>query len=152
MGIENNFVPAEAFESEKSQIINSFDFDGVDQPVSFVETMQVADGVECDVYGFTEDESKDLGIIRIEPGKKTPLQRVLQGEKTIEQYISGKGKLTITKQDGTQEVLPADDSNHALKIVNIGEMMQWESDPDSELVAAEICYPPYQEGRFENID
>lgn len=152
MNMENNFIPTETFESEKLQLIKTFNLDGVKQPVSFIETTQVVDGVECDVYCFTEDEDKDLGIIRIEKGKKTPLQKVLQGEKTIEQYISGKGKLTITKQDGTQKVLPADNSNPVLKIVNTGEIMQWEADPDSELVIAEICYPPYKEGRFENID
>lgn len=151
MNTKNSFEQAETL-PEKPQPINTFNFDGVEQPVSFVEIMQVTNGVECDVYSFTEDESKDLGIIRVEPGEKTPLQRVLQGEKTIEQFISGKGKLTVTRQDGTQDVLLADDSNHVLKIVNIGEMMQWEAAPDSDLVAAEICYPPYQEGRFENID
>jgi len=152
MSIENNFVPSEAFESEEPQPMKTFSLDGVEQSVSFVETMQVTDGVECDIYNFTEDESKDLGMIRVESGKKTPLQRVLQGEKTIEQYISGKGKLTITRQDGTQDVLIADESNSVYRIVNIGEMMQWEADIDSDLLAAEICYPPYQEGRFEDIN
>lgn len=152
MSIENNFVPSEAFESEEPQPMKTFSLDGIEQPVSFVETMQVTDGVECDIYSFTEDGSKDLGIIRVESGKKTPLQRVLQGEKTIEQYISGKGKLTITRQDGTQDVLIADESNSVYRIVNIGEMMQWEADIDSDLLAAEICYPPYQEGRFEDIN
>ena len=134
------------------QKLQSFNFEGKERPVSFVETMQVADGVECDVYRFTEDESKDLGVIKVESGKKTPLQKVLQGEKTIEQSISGVGKLIVTKQDGTHDVLIADESNYVLRIVNVGEMMQWEAGPDSDLVAAEICYPPYQEGRFENID
>ena len=152
MNPENNLIPAEDLSPESSfQPLASFNHEGKDQSVSFVETMQVTDGVECDVYIFTGDESKDLGIIRVESGKKTPLQRVLQGEKTIERHISGKGKLTITNQDGMQDALLADDSNHVLKIVNIGEIMQWEAAPDSDLIAAEICYPPYQEGRFENI-
>lgn len=132
--------------------MQSFNFEGKTQPVSFIETTRVTDGVECDVYSFTEDKSKDLGVIRVKPGKKTPLQRVLRGEKIIEQSISGIGKLTITKQDGTQDVLITDESNHVLRMVNIGEMMQWEAGPGSDLAAAEICYPPYQEGRFENID
>jgi hypothetical protein len=75
---------------------------------SFVETTHVAEGVECEVYTFVENEGRDLGIIKIEPGMKTPLQKVLKGEKTIEGYLSGKGKLTITKPDGTQEVFVAD--------------------------------------------
>lgn len=35
--------------------------------------------------------------------------------------------------------------------VNIGDVMQWEAAPDSSLVAYEICYPPYEEGRYEEL-
>ncbi|MFH1705954.1 MAG: hypothetical protein ABH867_03555 [Patescibacteria group bacterium] len=76
--------------------IKSFLFEGREQPVSFVETMHIVDGVDCDVYTFDGDSTKDLGIIRIVPGNKTPLQRVLKGDRTVEGYLSGKGKLTIT--------------------------------------------------------
>ena len=84
--------------------ISIFKFEGKEQPVSFVETMGVAEGVECDVYTFSGDKTKDLGIIRISPGCKTPLQRVLKGKRTIEGWISGKGMLKITKPIGIQEV------------------------------------------------
>jgi len=151
MNSESNFIPVESLDTEKSyQHLVSFNFEGKEQAVSFIETTQVTDGVDCDVYSFAEDESKDLGIIKIGPGKKTPLQRVLQGEKTIEGYVSGKGKLTITRADGKQENFMADGSS-LNATVNIGELMQWEADPNSDLVAFEICYPPYEDGRFENI-
>jgi hypothetical protein len=84
--------------------IKQIAFDGKEQAVSFVETMQVSYGVECDVYVFEGDETKDLGIIKIKSGSKTPLQKVLKGDRTIEGYISGNGKLTITKLDGTQQI------------------------------------------------
>lgn len=133
--------------------INSFEFQGQKTPVSFVETIQVTSGVECDVYTFDKDPAKDLGVIRIKPGAKTPLQRVLKGDKTIEGYVSGRGKLTITKPDGNQEIHTIDE--HSQKpfstSVGIGELMQWEADGDSELVAYEVCTPPYEDGRFENI-
>ncbi len=29
--------------------------------------------------------------------------------------------------------------------------MQWQADPNSPLEAYEICYPPYQDGRYENL-
>jgi hypothetical protein len=29
--------------------------------------------------------------------------------------------------------------------------MQWFADDDSSLTAYEICYPPYEDGRYENI-
>ena len=132
--------------------LNSFYFEGKKQTVSFVETMDVVEGVQCDVYRFDSDETKDLGIIRMQPGCKTPLQKVLLGERTIEGYIEGKGKLTVTSKEGKPTVYIV---NNELKspvviTVGIGELMQWEADPDSSLEAYEICFPPYQDGRYEN--
>ena len=76
---------------------------------------------------------------------------MLLGEKTVEWYVSGKGKLTLTKSDGEQAVFNADGSEPVVVTVNVGETMQWEANPDSNLVAFEICIPPYEDGRFENI-
>src|SRR4030042_2636800 len=133
--------------------IKSFSFEEKEQPVSFIETMQVADGVECDVYKFDGDSTKDLGIIKIKPGSKTPLQKVLKGDKTVEGYVSGKGKLIITKTDGSQQIYAVnEDLKEPVTVtVSIGEMMQWEADPESNLKAYEICFPPYEDGRYENI-
>jgi len=138
---------------QESNPLKIFNFEDNEQPVSFVETSQVADGVECDVYAFDKDNEKDLGLIRIMPGKKTPLQRVLKGDRTIEGYISGKGKFTLTKPNGEKQITEVDEKTKRTKKfdVHIGELMQWEADPQSELMAYEICFPPYQEGRFENI-
>ena len=33
--------------------------------------------------------------------------------------------------------------------IKVGDLVQWEATKD--LVFAEICYPPYEDGRFENI-
>ena len=140
MDTEQNILP-----------VNSFNFEGKEQPVSFVETMHVTDGVDCDIYTFVGDSSKDLGIIRISPGSKTPLQKVLKGDRTIEGYVSGKGKLTITKADGEQEVHVASESEKPVVGVGIGELMQWEADKEANLVAYEICFPPYEDGRYENL-
>src|SRR5438045_183293 len=63
--------------------------------VTFVETMHVKDGVECDVYSFVGDDAEDLAIVRVTRGFKTPLQKILQGEKTVEGYLEGKGTLTV---------------------------------------------------------
>ena len=133
--------------------LNTFDFESSIQPISFVETTKVATGVECDVYTFDGDNSKDLGVIRIEPGFKTPLQRVLKGNRTIEGYVSGKGRLVIAKPDGTQEKHSVDNNTQKpfVVAVAIGEKMQWQADKDSPLVAYEICFPPYEDGRYENL-
>ena len=128
--------------------VKSFLFEGREQLVSFVETLDVADGVACDVYTFDGDTTKDLGMIRIEPGRKTPLQKVLKGDKTVEGYISGKGKLKITKPNGKQVVY----TEPFAITVAVGELMQWEADPDSDLSVYEICYPPYEDGRFQNTE
>jgi hypothetical protein len=133
--------------------LSSFTFEGKEQIISFVETMDVGDGEYCDVYVFDGDPSKDLGIIRIHPGGKTPRQRILNGERTIEGYLSGKGKLTITKPDGKQEVYRVGQQPQppVIVTVGIGEIMQWEADADSDLIAYEICFPPYKDGRYENL-
>ncbi|MBI3342168.1 hypothetical protein HY024_03530 [Candidatus Curtissbacteria bacterium] len=84
---------------------------------------------------------------------KTPLQRVLNGDKTIEGYIEGKGKLTITKPDGKKIVHVVGESSKPLELnVKVGEIMQWQASPSSTLTAYEVCYPPYKDGRYENID
>lgn len=134
--------------------IKNFLFEGREEKVSYVETLHVGDGVECDVYSFDEDSGKDLGIIKVRPGCKTPLQKVLKGDRTIEGYLQGKGKLTITKPDGQKEIYAVgEDARKDFSIdVKIGELMQWEASQDSDFVAYEICFPPYENGRYENIE
>ena len=138
--------------SEFAKII-SLQFEGREEKVSYVETLHVDEGVECEVYSFDGDSSKDLGIIKINPGCKTPLQKVLKGDRTIEGYIKGNGRLTIIKPDGQKEIYAVgEDARKDFSIeVKIGELMQWEASEDSALVAYEICFPPYENGRYENI-
>jgi len=131
-----------------------FSFEGVNQALEYIETQQVTDGVECDVYHFKNDDTKDLGIIRIDPGHKTPFQEVLGGIRTVEGYVSGKGQLVIIRNDGyvgVHEVGQEPDKEFAMK-VNIGNQMQWQAAENSSLIAYEICFPPYEEGRFRNIE
>ncbi|MCU0652753.1 MAG: hypothetical protein MUD10_00645, partial [Candidatus Pacebacteria bacterium] len=129
--------------------IDFFYFDNNEFAVDFVETSAVTEGVECDVYKFAGDDTKDLGIIRIKAGYRTPLQKVLKGDKTIEGYISGKGKLVVTDADGAQKEYVG---NQGLAVeIKVGEMMQWQADADSDLTVYEICFPPYDPGRFENL-
>ena len=140
-------------EEQPSNKLSDFSFENKAQPVSFAETMKVTAGVECDVYKFDGDDSKDLGVIRIKPGFKTPLQKVLKGDRTIEGYVSGKGKLFVIRPDNTQkEYLVSKDTQKPFAVtVAIGETMQWQADKDSPLVAYEICFPPYEDGRYENL-
>lgn len=133
--------------------IETFNFNGQVLKTNFEERSEVVTGVVCDVYSHPETTAQDLGVITIQPGMKTPWQKVLQGNKTIEGYISGKGKLTINHVSGslsTFEVSP--DTEGFSYEVKIGELMQWQAAYDSVLVVFEVCFPPYQDGRFENLD
>jgi len=121
-----------------------------DEPVTFVETSRVKDGVYCDVYRFNDDDSKDLGIVRVSKDCRTPLQRVLKGDKTLEIFQTGQGVLSVTNTDGVKirHVFPSD--TPAEVEIKVGDLVQWEAIED--LVFAETCYPPYEDGRFENLN
>lgn len=131
-----------------------FAFEGIKYRVAYEETTEVTDGVTCSVYRFLDDESKDLGVIHIKPGSNTPKQRVLQGDRTVEGHIQGNGRLIIIRSDGTEEIhkFTASSDEGFETTVNLGDIMQWQADANSDLVAYEICIPPYQAGRFENLE
>ena len=132
--------------------LSNFVIDGQPQPVQFKETQTVKEGVECDIYSFVDDESKDLAIVTVLGGYKTPLQRVLLGSKTQEGFVSGSGTLTVKNQDGNSKTYSFKDGDdkHGV-VVEIGQIMQWEARKDSDLVLFEVCCPPYQDGRFKNL-
>ena len=120
--------------------------------VSFIKTQAIKDGVVCDIYTFTQDSSKDLGIVTVSPGFKTPPQRVLLGDATIEGYMSGEGTLTVTKKDGKVQKYYFSNPTEAKEVeIKVDEIMQWENDGNSDLVFYEICLPPYKDGRYENL-
>lgn len=132
--------------------LTSFEFEGVRQPVNFLSSSLVVEGVECDVYEFVGDKTKDLGIIRVKPGFRTPVQRVLKGEMTVEGYVAGKGKLTVKRGDGkTERFFVGGNEGPISAKVEVGDLMQWEADKDTGLTAFELCIPAYDDGRFENL-
>ncbi len=132
-------------------MLESFNVNGESLEVEFIERTQVKEGVTCDVYRFKDDDTRDLGIVEVLAGFKTPQQRVVQGESTIEGLVSGQGLLTITKPNG--EVVVHDFSHLGVPAaaVNRGEVMQWHANGDVPLRFYEICTPPYQPGRFEDL-
>lgn len=112
--------------------------------VTFVEQMQVRDGVICDVYVFNDDDTCDLGIITIDSGAKTPKQKVLQGKRTVEGYLNGQGFFIHNESKYQVET-------ETKFTLTIGDTMQWQAG-DTSLQCYEICYPPYTDGRFENLE
>jgi len=123
-----------------------------EESVSFVKTNLVTQGVECDVYSFSGDQSRDLAVVRVAPGAKTPLQKVLSGVTTTEGYVAGKGTLTVQSPDGQVTSFDFDERNQGEGIlIEVGQVMQWSAAPDVELVFYEVCVPPYEDGRYENL-
>ena len=134
-----------------SEMLSSFTIEGQPLNVVFIESVDVATGVRCDVYKFQGDSKKDVGKIYIETGCHTPLQRVLNGDSTIEEFVSGRGTLTIIKPNGEKVDYNVEQGCRFFQEVKVGEVMQWQAALDSELVVYEICTPPYHNGRFENL-
>lgn len=136
-------------EKEKNTPLINFEFEGTILKVSYIETMKVAEGVTCDVYRFDDDGTKDLGIIRISSGCKTPLQKIIKGNRTVEGYVSGDGKL-IVSGNGDEKVYKTIKGEKLQVDVKIGETMQWQAG-EEDLFVYEICFPPYEDGRYENL-
>lgn len=123
------------------------------QQVTFIRTDQIKNGVECDVYEFVNDSSKDLAIVRVKANHSTPLQKVLAGDSTIEGYLNGEGQLVVSDAKGHTTVYSYTEIGQATNPVSvyIGETMQWHAGTKG-LVFYEICTPPYEDGRFINQD
>lgn len=118
-------------------------------PIQYVETTNVKDGVVCDVYEFSEDKKRDLAIVRVAKGSKTPLQKVVEGTETIEGYFSGSGTLTLI-MNGVTKSYNFNPGDKGEIVVNKGDVMQWRA-TDGDLEFYELCTPPFADGRFENI-
>lgn len=134
-----------------TEVQKQFPIEGKTQYVQYTGTVEVADGVRCTTYAVKDDTSVDLAIVTVEPGHKTPRQRVLRGEVTIEGYFKGEGTLTMESPDGVVESIEfgigRDVSSREVKV---GEIMQWVAG-EQGLVFYEVCRPPFAEGRFENL-
>ncbi len=120
-----------------------------DEIVEFVESMKVTNGVVCDIYSYPTDVTKDLGIVTVQPGCKTPRMKILKGDQTIEGCLSGSANLTRIDQDG--EFVHTYTSESETIELQIGEIVQWEVLGEEPFVFYEICYPPYQDGRYKNL-
>jgi len=138
--------------SQKSKI-TKLKFQNQEYTLNFIESSQVKEGVTCDVYSIQETDAFDLGVVFVEKGKSTPNQKVLKGEKTFEIFEQGEGSLIINKGQTDEEVYAFSEESENMEItVNINQTMQWQASDGSDLMFYEICYPPYQDGRFENIE
>lgn len=131
--------------------IEAFSYRDQTLQVEFVESSVVFPGVVCDVYRHPETKERDLGVIYIEAGSHTLPQRVHGGTTTIEGYISGRGRLVVVKPSGERQVFEVGpETGEFSQVIEIGDIMQWQADEDLE--AFEICFPPFADGRYENLE
>ena len=130
-----------------SQPITTFLYNGDLLVIEFDTTQHVADGVECDLYSFVGDATKDLAIVRLRAGSVTPRQLVVDGDKTVEGHISGNATLSVWNDADVQ-------SHHfppsRQAVVETGQVMQWSAETDT--VFYEVCEPPYVAGRFIDLN
>ena len=129
----------------------TFSLEGADQPITFVETTEVREGVVCEVFTFDDRTDVDLGLVTVAPDAHTPLQRVLEGEVTIEGFISGAGTLEVVRKTSGEIESYTFPGEHTEVEILQGDVVQWTAGPQG-LEFYELCYPPYQDGRFENLD
>lgn len=131
--------------------LETFEIDGKQRKVRFIESNTVKQGVHCDVYQFMGDSSCDLAIVEVQPGQTTPLQLIVQGSKTIEGYVEGSGELSIVAKSGEIKILEFNKNQTGNVVLHVGDTMQWQASENQKLVFYEVCYPSYQEGRFQNL-
>ena len=124
--------------------------EGVEYRAVSTSSSEVKEGVTCDVYEIPDNLSFDLGVVSVKKGCSTPLQLVLNGDTTIERYISGVGMLVIDTGKSTEKKYLFSQSSHQRDIlVEVGQTMQWHA--TEELIFHELCKPPFSEGRFKNL-
>lgn len=131
--------------------LQTFTFQGKEQKVSYIETTEnVAPGVDCDVYAFIDDHTKDLGIIKMGPFAKTPAQRIEKGDATIEGYLKGNCTLYVSTNGNVSKFVCSDGTELEM-VIRKGSVMQWKNNSDLPAEVYEICFPPYQDGRYTNL-
>ncbi|SRR5258708_4929901 len=131
-----------------------FEFEGQRLSVSFVEPVAEFPGVNSKVYSFIGDETKDLADIFIDAGAMTPRQRVVEGERTVEVYVSGIGRINVTRTTGEEESFEFGGYSTDRPFVTVlkGDIMQLQAAEDSIFIVSEVCCnPKYRPGRFENL-
>lgn len=127
-----------------------FRFEDKDLPVTLIETLDVQEWVECDVYEFTNDITKDLWIVRLSKGIASPRQLIVWWEKTVLWYMSGSWKFVLETEQWKFEYKMRPDVKFQIVIYK-WEKMQWIADMDSELMYYEVYLPPYKDGRYLDL-
>ena len=131
--------------------MRTFDYLGKTFPVESQGCETVVDGVVCEVFKFTGLTACDLAIVTMEPLAKTPIQVVRNGVVTLEQIIDGEGDTNLrVLRAGKYEVVQSGPHIPSTPILP-SDVMQWTAGAKGAKFS-EICWPPFEEGRFETLD
>lgn len=120
------------------------------EKVYFISSSLVTNWVHCDVYEFSDCQEKDLWIIHIKDWYSTPLQEVLEWEKTIEGKISWAGSFFLVR-DGKEQIFEISDNEPFEIEIYVWDILQIRANQWTDLQFYEICYPKYQDWRFKNL-
>lgn len=132
-------------------MLSEYTFEDQSWKIILNQSYEVIPGVYCESYTIVGDLDKDIAIVYMLPNSKTPLQLVRSGEKTVEVFMCGDGKLVVENNSGTVfEYFFDNNECGKYVIIKIGEKMQWIAG-EIGLQFAEICEPPYKDDRFETV-
>ncbi len=61
--------------------------------------------------------------------------------------------MLIISPDGSKEIFKFEPNivYDFSVVIEVGQIMQWQADKKCELIAYEVCYPPYEDGRYKNL-
>lgn len=125
------------------------------EPVKQGGTLILGVGVTVDTYQAVHS-GNHLGVIFVEPGQCVPLQQLLTVDRTLEEYISGTGKLIVYRNIGggefEEEVHHVDQYVRRPYKVEVrgGDRMQWVADEDDSLFACTEWFPNYKGDGIED--
>jgi len=136
-----------------TEILQSFKHNGTVHPVKHSSFNKIAPGMVCDGYDFTYgDGSRDLGIVSLEAGHQTPLQKVVGGDRTIAALMDGQATLVVTDEEGVATTYDFSDPEGQSDVtITPGQMMQWTNIGKTVAKISEIYIPPFVPGRFETV-
>lgn len=104
--------------------IQGFQIDGELRAVSPFYPMQtiVAPGVVCHAYEIVGETQRDLAVVRVAAGMRTPLQRVLLGDATTEGCVKGSGILEV---DMAEQYRFGPEQPNTPVTLRPGHLVQW---------------------------
>lgn len=133
-------------------MLKTFPLDNKLVPVRFVKNHKPPSGVIRDVYEFIDDSSRDLAIVRVHRGKKTPAQKLIAGSRTLHGWMAGMGTLVVTTPSGEKRTFEYRPGQFSTEVtVRVGEIIQWHAHAFEDLTFYEICEPAFDDERFEIV-